>query len=240
MIQDLKIGFVIADEDEFAPLRNKASEIGAVRHDLFSREGYTFGFSENGKTVTVNAVLCGIGKVNAATAAAFLIAEGCSIILNAGLSGGISGICRGECMVGTEYIEHDFDLTGLGYKPCEKPLQNYIYKADLPTVSLMESVISDVKRGVVVSGDCFVSDDKKRNFLKDTFGAMSCDMESAAIAYVCELAGVRFAALRRISDDAGNDAAGAYRSMNETREELLIDMLLKFAKMLLSADEFWQ
>ena len=34
----LKIGYVVADEDEYAPLRAVADEYSAVRSDFFTRE----------------------------------------------------------------------------------------------------------------------------------------------------------------------------------------------------------
>ena len=43
---------------------------------------------------------------------------------------------------------------------------------------------------------------------------MSCDMETAAIADICQSASVPFASLRKISDDAGESAAESYRDMN--------------------------
>ena len=36
-------------------------------------------------------------------------------------------------------------------------------------------------------------------------------METAAIASVCHQTGMRFASIRQISDDAGNDATQSYR-----------------------------
>ena len=75
------------------------------------------------------------------------------------------------------------------------------------------------------SGDCFICDDEVRNLLRDRFNAMSCDMETAAIAYVCNYSNVPFLAVRRVSDDAGNDAKEAYRDMNESDETLLYDYL---------------
>ena len=67
-------------------------------------------------------------------------------------------------------------------------------------------------------------------FLKDEFGAMSCDMETAAIAYVCEYASVPFASVRRISDDAGEDAAVSYRELNSSSEPELSDFILECAR----------
>ena len=42
-----------------------------------------------------------------------------------------------------------------------------------------------VEQGIIASGDIFVSDRKKRKRIADTFGALVCEMEGAAIGYVC-------------------------------------------------------
>ncbi len=236
----LKIGYIVADEDEYAPLRNMADELSAQRKDFFGREGHSFSFEKSGKRIEIHSVLCGIGMVNAAAAATYLAIEGCDLMINSGLSGGISGIRRGELTVGTEYIEHDFDLTPLGYELSQKPLQNSIYKADENLVNVLCDIYPDLKRGVAVSGDSFISDENKKNYFKNTFGAMSCDMESAAVAYVCEQAKIPYAAVRRISDDAGNDATESYTAMNEQREDVLIELLINATRRLFDYDIMWK
>ena len=51
MKEQLKIGYIVADEDEYAPLRNSAETLGAKRSDFYSREGHIFTFKENNKTI---------------------------------------------------------------------------------------------------------------------------------------------------------------------------------------------
>ncbi len=228
MQSEKRIGLIIADESEYVMLRDMAEKTSAERHDFFAREGHIFNLSENIKLYTV---LCGVGMVNAAAAATYFATMELDAILSFGLSGGISGIKRNEFMVGTEYIEHDFDLTPLGYKPCEKPLQENVYKGDAALNQLFTENYSFIKSGVVVSGDSFICDDDKRNFLKETFHAMSCDMESAAIAYVANLAGIPYTTLRKISDDAGDSASDSYtNSLDINGEEVLAILLSVVAK----------
>jgi len=239
MKEVIKVGIVIADECEYEPLRNMKDGLQAQRADFYKREGHIFSFNKDGKQIIVHTVLCGIGMVNAAAAATFLATEGCDIILNSGLSGGISGISKNELMIGNKYIEHDFDLTPLGYKPFEKPLQNYMYSADGELIDMFKGLYPEIKVGVAVSGDSFVSDNDKREFLKNELNAMSCDMESAAVAYVCENANIKYLALRRISDDAGDDAKNSYNSMNELKESVLIDILISAIKKIFDVENFW-
>lgn len=222
-----KIGIIVADADEFAPLEENIKKGEYIEKEFLKRKILQF---KRGET-EICAILCGIGKVNAAAAAAHLVDTGCEIMLNYGLSGGINGIRRGELCLCTEFLEHDFDLTSIGYKPCEKPAQDsFIYKSDMRLNRLIKSLLPEIKEGLAVTGDRFVCDEGLRGFLKEEFGAMCCDMETAAIAYVCEYAGVPFAAVRRVSDDAGESAIDSYREMNSDGETVLSDFILECAE----------
>ena len=221
-----KIGIVIADSDEYKPLEEYIEKGEFEEYSFLKRKGHKFSVStENGKAEVIS-ILCGIGKVNATAIAAHFVDIGCDFILNFGLSGGISGISKGEICICDRFLEHDFDLTGIGYKPCEKPSQKYIYEADKYLAGIMKSILPEAKNGTAVSGDSFICDDALRIKFRDEFGAMSCDMETAAIAYVCDFAEVPFLALRRISDDAGNDAGDSYREMNILSEAVLSDLII--------------
>lgn len=226
----LKIGIIVADVDEYKPFSAEIEKGEFESYSFLGRTGHKFCVSTNGGVANVISILCGIGKVNAAAAATHLADIGCDIILNYGLSGGVSGISRGELCVPDKFLEHDFDLSGIGYALCEKPSQKYIYDADAKLIETAKKVIPDLKTGTAVSGDHFICDNAVRESLKQNFGAMSCDMETAAIAYVCEFAKIPFLALRRISDDAGSDATESYREMNTSSETLLSDYIIKFIK----------
>lgn len=225
-MNSLKIGIIVADEDEYMPLAATVEQGDYSDYSFLGRKGHRFtAKTENGKAEVLS-LLCGIGKVNAAAAAAHFADIGCNVILNYGLSGGISGVNRGDICLCDRFLEHDFDLTGIGYKPCEKPSQEYIYQADKDLLKLGGEMFPEARVGTAVSGDCFVCDEETRNSLKNNFGAMSCDMETAAIAYVCAFSGIPFMALRRISDDAGADASASYREMNTAKEALLSDYII--------------
>ncbi len=222
MSKEIKIGIVIADKDEYKPLEDKAVALGAISTKVAGRQAHSFKINN----ALVTSVLCGIGKVNATAAGVALAEQGAEIILNCGLSGGVSGISKNEITVPNRFLEHDFDLTGLGYKPCEKPLQEYIYYADEQLSLELGKKFESVKTGTAVSGDCFVQNEKSRAFLSSEFSAMSCDMETAAIAYVCKSYGVKFACVRKISDDAGSTAGDSYRQLNALSEDVLVNAIL--------------
>lgn len=229
-MNELKIGIVVADDDEYKPLEKTIEEGSFERYSFLSRKAHKFEVLNGGKKATVISILCGIGKVNATAAAMHLVDIGCDIILNFGLSGGISNVSRGEISLPNEFVEHDFDLTGLGYKLCEKPGQEYIYSASEELLKIASLVIPAAKVGVAVSGDHFICDPETRDNLKQNFSAMSCDMETAAIAYVAAASGKKFLSVRRISDDAGENAVDTYREMNVEDNTLLSDYILRIIK----------
>ena len=222
-MQNLKIGIVVADYDEYAPFVAALSNKDVKEYNYFNREAISFEIG----AASVICINCGIGKVNAATAATHLADSGCTYILNYGLSGGISGVHRGEIVLPDKFLEHDFDLTGIGYKPCEKPSQKYIYEANSVLLQKAKLAIGQCAGGTAVCGDRFVCSADDRDFLRDTFGATTCDMETAAIASVCDMANIPYLSLRRVSDDAGEDAYANYSDMNTGEGQTLSEMFLK-------------
>ncbi len=234
-METLKIGIVIADDMEYAPIL----ALGGKEKMYFGRDGHVFSFEDGDKRIELYTVCCGIGKTNAAAAAMYLIDNGCEILLNTGLSGGVSGIGKGELTLCSRYIEYDFDLTPLGYKPAEKPSQQYIYDADARLLDFFAKQYPSARVGMAVTGDRFVSDEALRSRLIADYNAMSCDMESAAVASVCHMAGVPFLALRRVSDDAGVDATLSYREMNENEFFELAELLVSGVKAMLYEDIFF-
>ena len=229
-MDNIKIGIVIADSDEFLPLEKRVLGLGGKETLVCGRKAYNFKIGN----ADITAVLCGIGKVNAAVAATALAENGAEILLNCGLSGGISGVGREDICIPERFLEHDFDLTGLGYKKCEKPSQEYIYNADKGLIEILKGIFPHAFIGTAVSGDCFVNDAALRDTLKNEFSAMSCDMETAAIAYVANSYGIKFACVRKISDDAGNDAAEDYRELNILAEDVLTEALIKVIEEIIS------
>lgn len=229
----LKVGIVVADNDEYAPFVDDIDALDKKEYNYFNRKAVEFYM---GKTQVI-CVNCGIGKVNAATAAMHLIDVGCNCILNFGLSGGISRVCRGEIVLPNKFLEHDFDLTGIGYKPCEKPSQKYIYEADITLLKIANEAIGNCAGGTAVCGDRFICNAADRDFLRDTFDATSCDMETAAIASVCDMANIPYLSVRRVSDDAGEDAYSNYSKMNTGDGKTLSEVFIKLLTALCSEVE---
>jgi adenosylhomocysteine nucleosidase len=167
----------------------------------------------------VIAVLSRIGKVAAATTATVLAERfGVQEIIFTGVAGGIgAGVNVGDVVVAQSFLQHDMDaspifprhevpLYGTGTFPTDAVLSERLARAvgrALPGAGL--------HRGLVVSGDRFVSTSAEAHALRLAFPhALAVEMEGAAIAQVCHDFGVAYAAVRTISDRADDGAHGDF------------------------------
>lgn len=237
---EITVGIIFADEMEYAPFLNLIKEKEIKQQRKFGNDTVEFTLFENERKIRVVAVKCGIGKTNAAASASYLItAEGANVILNAGLSGAVQKLRREDVVAAESYIECDFDLTAIGYAPGVKAdKQNYLYRADKRLLSVASS-FKGVKTGKTGTGDLFLADKERKNYFKETFGIDSFDMETAAIASVCDKCGVPFLSLRKISDDADDCSVSDYREMNERQELCLSELLLKLLSAVAEDDSFF-
>ncbi len=182
-----------------------------VNKSVYSYKGYNFTEGEvYGKKIVV--CKCGIGKVNAATATMLMkIKFDVEIVINIGVAGGYKTLKQGDIVISSQTVEHDYDGTPDGlvlgqvhgfnspFLDCDKDLIEALSK--IATERKYSFVI-----GVVATGDQFIASNAKSDLITKTFGAVAYDMESGAINHVCKNLGIRFVAIRAISDN-GNDEA---------------------------------
>lgn len=160
------------------------------------------------------AVVCGIGKVNAAICTQILISEyRVSSIINVGVAGGIGkNIYPGDVVVGTDLVQHDMDTTAFGDPHGQIPrLDTFDFKCDEKLVKAALAACEEIKEintfsGRIVSGDQFISSVEKIQWFEKEFNAISCEMEGASIAHVCYLNNIPCVVIRSISDNANNGA----------------------------------
>lgn len=224
----MKIGFVIADENEYYPFLDFARENGAKEYRKRNRDYVEFSYA--GKDII--AVKAGIGKVNGASSAAFLIADDkVDAIMSFGLSGAISGLSKNDIVAGTSYTECDFDLTAIGYPLGKKPQDVYVYEADK---HLLETAlkVDGMKTAACGCGDLFLADKERKDLYKETFNINEFDMETGAEASVCYDAGIPFLAIRQVSDTADDTAAESYRELNDSQPVDLTVVIKKIIELL--------
>lgn len=158
---------------------------------------------------------CGIGKVAAAatTAAAIERFEPSAVVL-AGISGSLSAHAPLGAMVVVEAaIHHDFDCRPIAAREGQLPGRDAVaFEAD----GVLKAALADSMArysaggwsgpalvGEVCSGDQLVAEARARDLISMRFpDALCLDMETAAVAQVCEGAKVPWSALRMVSDQA--------------------------------------
>lgn len=228
------VGIIFADSMEYAPFLKYALEFdNAVQNMQHGRRSVSFSISNNNAQLEIIAVECGIGKVNAAAATAFLIADyKPTCILNAGLSGAVSLVKREDIVVGESYVECDFDLRAIGYDLGVKPDEESVHPADEKLLEYAKR-IDGIVCGKLGTGDVFLADSERKQQFKQMFNITAFDMETAAIAAVCRKNNVPMLSVRKISDDADDASKDDYREMNNRAEACLTEVLAKILQFIL-------
>lgn len=157
-------------------------------------------------------VLCGIGKVAAATTTALLLDRfEVDALVFTGVAGGLGeGVQVGHAVVADALLQHDMDASPL-FPRWEVPLTGTARFAADPALSeaLARAAAHEttVHRGLVVSGDRFVATAAESAALRALLpDAIAVEMEGAAVAQVCRDFARPHAVLRTVSDRA-DDAA---------------------------------
>jgi len=229
------LGIICAMDVEIRDLMENLSD-----EQVLAKAGYEFHVGRL-SGVPVVLVQCGVGKVNAARGTQMLIdlfdPEG---IINSGVAGGTAdGLSIGDIVVGRDFIQHDFDVTALGYAKgymctgadSSRPT---VYTADAAlSKELTEAAsgIADgrgVREGRIVSGDMFINTVGKKAELAEMFGATCAEMEGAAIAQTCAYSGVPFGVLRVISDLANGTSPENYAEFEKISAAFSAEVILRF------------
>ncbi len=198
--------------------------------------GYDFFKGEiHGKPVV--AAVCGVGKVNAAVCAQTMIMKySPDRVINTGAGGALSSDLRVcDVVVGQSCVQHDFDTTAFG-----DPI-GFVSTVNITNFPLDESLANDLEKtltdtnirhakGIIATGDVFVSEKARKEFIKDTFNASVCEMEGAAIAHTCFITKTPCAVLRAISDGADGSATVSYDEFAKTASNQSASALIHYIK----------
>ena len=208
------IGIIAAMEDEMSILLDKLNL--NVYEQVCGCKFYL------GKVNDTEVVLttCGVGNVNAASAATVMIEfYECKLIINTGIAGGITGVNTKDVIIGTKLMYHDFDVTQFGYQHGQVPGMPKAFIPSLDSIVMFKKILNslniDYKEAIIYSGDAFVSN---KEVLKNVDTTVPCiaEMEGAAIAHVCVKSGVDFIVVRYVSDIVGEPSQIADYSEFET------------------------
>ncbi len=191
---------------------------------------YTKGTIDGKDVVTA---VCGIGKVFAAMCAQTMIVKfGADTVINTGVAGGLTDKTDIlDTVVATALVQHDMDTTYFGDpKGMISGINVVEFECDS---TLAEKITANVEgncvRGIVASGDCFVADNSKKKEISETFNAVACEMEGAAIAQVCYVNKIPFCVLRSISDGANGEEM-SYERFRVVAAEKAAKVIIKTIK----------
>ncbi|WP_332697600.1 5'-methylthioadenosine/adenosylhomocysteine nucleosidase [Halalkalibacter lacteus] len=183
---------------------------------------------------------CGVGKVNAALTTQILIDKFATThILFTGVAGAIDeSLDVGDLVVSTSAMQHDIDVTALGFKKGQIPYfeGSSDFKADKDLIEIATTVAKEktdrhIVQGKIVSGDQFISNHDYVQTLRKDFDAACVEMEGAAVAQVATLNDIPFVIIRSMSDKANGEASMSFAEFTVLASEqshLLVSSMLKY------------
>ncbi len=174
-----------------------------------------------------------IGKVFSTLTATTMIEKfNCDTLLFSGVAGGINPELKiGDLIVANKLSQHDLDITAFGHPYGYVPGGDVYVNTDerLKNIALEVAKENSIKiiEGIIATGDQFVCDEKRKEFIQKTFNADALEMEGASVAVVCDALNVPCLILRAISDTADMDAGFNFDEFLETSAKNSADFLIK-------------
>ena len=204
----MKIAIIGAMEEEVTLLRDNMKD---QTQETVAGCEFTFGNMHGAEVILLRS---GIGKVNAAMSTTILLEKyKPECIINTGSAGGFNpSLNVGDAVISTEVRHHDVDVTAFGYEYGQVPQLPAAFLADDKLISVAESAAKELEnfqivKGLIVTGDSFMEDPARVEFVRSKFKDLQAvEMEAAAIAQVAHRFGVPFVIIRSLSDIAGKES----------------------------------
>ncbi|WP_018931511.1 5'-methylthioadenosine/S-adenosylhomocysteine nucleosidase [Gracilibacillus lacisalsi] len=211
------IGIIGAMDEEVELLKEKMEITGTER---IANSDFFVGKLE-GKDVVL--LKSGIGKVNAAIATTILFERyQPDYVINTGSAGGFHHDLEvGDIVISTEVVHHDVDVTAFDYEYGQVPGLPALFQANpilIEKAMLAAKQLDGIEamKGLISTGDAFMQDEKKVQFVREKFPEMiAAEMEAAAIAQVCYQYSRPFVIIRALSDIAGKNSSVSFDSFLE-------------------------
>ncbi|MCK9373828.1 MAG: 5'-methylthioadenosine/adenosylhomocysteine nucleosidase [Sulfuricurvum sp.] len=153
-----------------------------------------------------------IGKVNAGLTASMMIEKfGAEMLLFSGVAGAVNPQLKiGDLIAATHLCQHDLDITAFGHPHGFVPEGKVYVEPSQHLLHIAKEVADEkginLKGGIIATGDQFIADPERKEWIQKTFEADAIEMEGAAVAVICDALNVPFFVLRAISDTADTDA----------------------------------
>ena len=177
-----------------------------------------------------------IGKVFSTLTATTMIEKfGCDVLLFSGVAGGINPKLKiGDLVVANKLAQHDLDITAFGHPYGYVPGGSVYVESDDNLRSIAVEIAGEknipIIEGIIATGDQFISNEAKKEFIEKTFNADALEMEGASVAVTCDALGIPFLILRSISDTADMDAGFNFDKFLETSAKTSADFMMEIVK----------
>lgn len=229
-----KVAIMGAMEEEIAPLLEYFDDIEEVE---YANNTY---YKAKYQDLNVVIAYSKIGKVFSTLTASTMIQKfGCDTLLFSGVAGGINPKLKiGDLIVANKLTQHDLDITAFGHPYGFVPGG----KVYVETNKMLRELALDVARekkinileGTIATGDQFIADSARKEFIESTFHADALEMEGASVAVVCEALNVPCLILRAISDVADMDAGFNFDEFLESSAKNSAEFLISIIKKIIS------
>jgi len=221
-----KIAIMGAMPEEIEPIIGKLKNL---KETVYAANKYYEG-TYNGKDVVV--AYSKIGKVFATLTATILIEKfNCDTVLFSGVAGAISSDLKvGDLIIANGVSQHDLDITAFGHPFGYVPEGEVCISTDVALRNIAKDVAKEkglvLKEGIIATGDQFVANSERKDWIGKTFKADALEMEGAAVAVVCSSLNIPFFILRAISDSADMDAGFDFDTFLESSAKISADFIL--------------
>ncbi len=223
----MKIAIMGAMPEEIEPILEKLDSYEKVD---FAKNSY---YKGKYKTLDVVVAYSKIGKVfSTLTATTMLEMFACDMLLFTGVAGAVNPKLKiGDLVVATKLAQHDLDITIFGHPHGYVPGGDVYVESDADLRTLAKIVAKkmgvELHEGIIATGDQFIANEKRKEFIAKTFKADALEMEGASVAVVCDALGVPFFILRSISDAADMDAGFNFDEFVQSSARISAEFLMK-------------
>ncbi|WP_104697024.1 MULTISPECIES: 5'-methylthioadenosine/adenosylhomocysteine nucleosidase [unclassified Helicobacter] len=200
------IGIIGAMREEITPLLDIFQEYKT--HNLSGNTFYEIDYKDSKVFVAYSK----IGKVHSSiTATTMILHFRCERIIFSGVAGGLNPKLKvGDLMLATKLCQHDVDITAFGHPLGFIPESSVYVYTDETLNTLAKEVAKkeniSIYEGIIASGDQFIHNAEKKQWLIEKFQADAVEMEGASVGVVCSLFKIPFCIFRSISDSADGEA----------------------------------
>ena len=223
----MKIAIMGAMPEEIAPILEKVDDYTTIE---YANNSY---YEASYKGMELVIAYSKIGKVFSTLTAATMIEHfKAQKLLFSGVAGAISPKIKvGDLVVATKISQHDLDITAFGHPYGFVPEGSVFIEADKDMIEMSKDVAKSmgksVLEGIIATGDQFVANEERKNWIGETFNADALEMEGGSVAVVCDALNVPFFILRAISDAADMDAGFSFEEFLETSAKESAEFVMK-------------